>query len=291
LTKEAGNPRGLRPVRHLVRIGYWVFWVGYAVLMFAILINLFAPAAQYPVISAASYQRPERVFWSVTVPPLGAPNAQNLENYTMILNVTISAPQPFESGDNVTIHAEGCVKDEFETSLAFITVGFNGAVDANNPNSGSAFNGNSLDSVADLAPPCPSKLFIQGIPVGFGVPMKILVNATNESSPVFFRDSGDYPLGIQVRYTNFTTETYNYPDNKITVQSSSAVNQTVQEEALAIFIVATTAGGAIYGNRKRIKRFYRVHDGDESSKTKLAMSKKTPTAKEPKPKSKAEPDS
>jgi hypothetical protein len=158
------------------------------------------------------------------------------------MNVTVSASQPFADGVPITISVQGCQKATKATGNATFTqfvVGFDGAYDEKNPNSGSTFNGELLLGTSLLGPKPPAAW-------SFNCPTNILgANAVHfiddsNDAKFFFKNPGNYPIIIRGTYFgNFTYSQYNYSNNVIAVQSSATLNMGVRDYAIGIIIFAT----------------------------------------------------
>jgi hypothetical protein len=235
LTKRTGKKKRVKKWRLAIAMAY-AFILGVSVF------NVILPSSAIPVLSF-DYS-PDSQTYQLTVPPGPATSIFAGVNTTMTMNTTISAPQPFANGVDITVNVQGCEKPTSNVTFSQFVVGFLGAYDAKHPNSGQGvyagegnnFNGEIVLAVSFLVPK-------PGASWGFNCPTGWVhfLGSPNDNT-IFFQNPGTYPVIVRGTYwPNFTYSQYTYPSDTIIVQPSSVSNQEVYNKTQTVVLVASSA--------------------------------------------------
>lgn len=217
-------------------------WRGaYAIIIFVSFVNLIFPSNAFPILSFNWYA-PHSYFWTMTIPPNPSQNPFGQYNETAVLNVTVSAPQPFADGVPITVSVLGCDKAGENVTADKFFIGFTGAYDHKNP--GSIYNGYTVEAWSFLYPK-PPNVWPNNCPPDLG-PNAVHFIGEFYDTTFYFENPGLYPVSVEANYwPNLFGPPikYDYPNNVINIESSTVLNQSVVGRAESLVVIATFAFG------------------------------------------------
>jgi hypothetical protein len=200
--------------------------------------NVASPSSAIPGLSF-DYS-PQSYYWTLTIPPNPPENFAGFYNETAVLNVTVSAPQPFADGIPITIYVVGCVKGSTNVTFDQFKIGFTGAYDHKNP--GSIYNGYTVEAFSFVYPKPPAK-WPNNCPSALGANAVHFIGETFDTT-FYFENPGTYPVSVKASiWPNLfgaPTE-YDYPNNAVSIQQSSTLNQGIYGKAEALAVIASSA--------------------------------------------------